>query len=207
MNLLRIDSSPYGETAISRLLTEEFVQRWLSDNAGGAVISRDLNVMAIPVVDPAWVTANYTPTESRTHAQEDILRFSANLTGELTDADELVIGLPIHNWGPPSIFKRWVDQIVTPAALKARPLVDKRVTFLIAAGRNFGPGSPDAKNNYVVPWLRTVFGSLGASDMQHVLADCTRKVHSGDLDRASFLAPHREAIRALFIREQAAIGV
>jgi FMN-dependent NADH-azoreductase len=207
MNLLRIDSSPYGENAISRMLTEEFVQRWLAANPEGEVVSRNLSASAIPAVDPAWVTANYTPEESRTHRQCEILKFSADLIRELTDADEIVIGLPIHNWGPPAIFKLWVDQVITPATLSARPLEGKRATFLIAAGRNYGPGSPDSTRNFVTPWLRAVFGSLGASDMQDALADCTRRVHSGDLNRASFLAQHRDVIDGLFNRERSVIGV
>jgi FMN-dependent NADH-azoreductase len=62
VKLLRIDSSPFGETAISRRHTEEFVQRWLAENHAGTVLRRDLTTTAIPVVDAAWVSANYTPS-------------------------------------------------------------------------------------------------------------------------------------------------
>jgi FMN-dependent NADH-azoreductase len=30
---------------------------------------------------------------------------SSPMTGELLDADEYVIGVPMHNWGPSSSFK------------------------------------------------------------------------------------------------------
>jgi FMN-dependent NADH-azoreductase len=202
VNLLRIDSSPFGETAISRRLTKEFVQSWLTENPGGAVITRDLTTTAIPVVDAAWVSANYTPSGSRTHQQNEILKLSAELIMELMDANEYVIGLPMHNFGPPSIFKLWVDQIVTPSTILERPLAGKHATFIIAAGRIYAPGSRDSNKNYLVPWLRTVFGSLGVSDMRFVIADGTKKVHSGDLDRTTFLLSHLEAIRALFAHEQ-----
>jgi FMN-dependent NADH-azoreductase len=207
VKLLRIDSSPFGETAISRHLTEEFVQRWLAENHGATVITRDLTTSAIPVVDAAWVSANYTPSGSRTHQQNEILKLSAELITELTDADEYVIGLPTHNFGPPSIFKLWVDQIITPSTLLERSLAGRRATFIIAAGRIYAPGSPDSNKNFLVPWLRTVFGSLGMTDMQFVIADGTKKVHSGELDRATFLVSHLEAIRALFADEQSAIEV
>ena len=75
--------------------------------------------------------------------------------------------------------------------------VRRRATFIIAAGRIYAPGSPNADKNYFVPWLCTVFGSLGMSDMHFVIAEGTKKVHSRDLDRATFLVPHLEAIRAL----------
>jgi FMN-dependent NADH-azoreductase len=188
VKLLRIDSSPFGKTAISRCLTEEFVHKWLAENHGGAVVTRDLTSTAIPVVDAAWVSANYSPSGSRTHQQNEILKLSAELIAELTDADEYVIGLPMHNFGPPSIFKLWVDQIVTPSTLLERPLAGRRATFIIAAGRSYTTGSPDSNKNYLAPWLRTVFGSLGVSDMQFVIADGTKKVHSGDLDLVLGLA-------------------
>jgi FMN-dependent NADH-azoreductase len=53
VKLLRIESSPFRETAISHHLTEEFVRRWLAENHGGAVITRDLTTTAIPLVDAA----------------------------------------------------------------------------------------------------------------------------------------------------------
>jgi FMN-dependent NADH-azoreductase len=205
VKLLRIDSSPYGKAAISRRLTEEFVQRWLAENHGGSVITRDLTTIDIPIIDAAWVSANYTPRDARTCRQNEILGLSAEFIRELTDADEYVIGLPMHNWGPPSKFKLWVDQIVTPSTLLEKPLTGKRVTFIIAAGKVYAPGSPDASKNYLLPWLRTVFGCLGMADVDFVFAEGTKKVHSGDVDREAFLVPHLQAIRALFAHEQSAI--
>ncbi|MFN7995996.1 MAG: NAD(P)H-dependent oxidoreductase [Bryobacteraceae bacterium] len=202
MKLLRIDSSPFGESAISRCLAEEFVERWRTEHHDGAVTKRDLTISAIPAVDAAWVWANYTPRASRTRHQEEVLKLSSELIGELLDADEYVIGLPMHNFGPPSVFKLWVDQVITPSTLSARPLAGKRGTFIIAAGRIYIPGSLDANKNYLVPWLRTVFGSLGMSDMQFVIADGTKKVHSGEVAPATFLVSPREAIRALFAHER-----
>ena len=76
MKLLRIDSSPMGETAISRQLTSEFVQRWLSANPESAVTERDLTTINIPVINAAWVAANYTPEESRTEHQKALLELS-----------------------------------------------------------------------------------------------------------------------------------
>jgi hypothetical protein len=71
VKLLRIDSSPFRETAISRRLNQEFVQRWLDENHGGAVITRDLATTAIPVVDAAWVSANYSPKRSCTQTKRN----------------------------------------------------------------------------------------------------------------------------------------
>jgi FMN-dependent NADH-azoreductase len=202
VKLLRVDSSPFGAAAISRRLTSEFVQRWLAANPGGSVITRNLATITIPVINATWVSANYTPKESRTHQQNEVLKLSAEFIAELADADEYVIGIPMHNWGPPSSFKLWVDHIVTPSSLSERPLTGRRGTFIIAAGGVYAPGSPDASKNYLVPWLRTLFGSLGMADMQFVIVDGTRQTNNGKIGRATFLAPHLEVIHALFTQEQ-----
>ena len=113
MTLLRIDCRPFGEAAMSRRLTAEFVRKWCNANPRGAVITRDLTTTAIPVINAACVSANYTPNESRTREQNELLKLSAEFITELLNADDYVIGMPMHNWGPPASFKLWVDQIVT----------------------------------------------------------------------------------------------
>lgn len=205
MKLLRIDSSPMGEAAISRQLTGEFVRRWLRANPRSTVIDRDLTVITIPVIDAAWVSANYTPAESRTPQQHKLLGLSSKFIAELLDTDEYVMGIPMHNWGPPASFKLWVDQIVTASSSPERPLAGtratltgKRATFIIPAGGVYTPGSANASKNYLEPWLRALFGSLGVKDMQFVIVDGTRETNKGNVDRATFLAPHVAAIHALF---------
>ena len=202
--LLHIDSSPMGETSISRQLTGEFARRWRSANPAGEVIYRDLATTEIPVIDAAWVAANYTPQESRTQKQHDILALSTELTGEVLRADESVIGVPMHNWGPSSGFKLWIDQIVrfgetvalTPSGMKGM-LDQKRVTLFVTAGRDFSAHSADASRNHLEPWLRTFFGSLGVRDLRLVFADGTAALRRGATDRDAFLAPHMQAMQSL----------
>ncbi len=43
------------------------------------------------------VEANYTMKEYRTNRQNDILALATEFARELLDADEYVIGVPMHN--------------------------------------------------------------------------------------------------------------
>lgn len=202
--LLHLDSSPMGDASISRRLTAEFAQRWRGANPRGKVIYRDVTALTIPVITAAWVAANYTPKESRTQEQHSLLALSTELIGELLEAEEYVIGVPMHNWGPPSSFKLWIDQIlrfgdiVALTAEEPRGMLgNKRATFVIAAGRHYSPGSVDAPRNHLVPWLRTFFGYLGVNDMQFIFADGAAEVRYGKIEQAAFLAPHMQVIEAL----------
>ena len=205
MKLLQIDSSPMGEAAITRQLTREFVKLWREAHSAGEVIVRDLTKVAIPVVDAAWISANYTPNELRTPHQHQLLKLSREFILELLEADEYVIGMPMHNWGPPASFKLWVDHIVTASSRLERPLAGtritlsgKRATFIIAAGALYDPGSPNIAKDHLAPWLRTLFASLGLNDMRFIRIDGTRETNNGSVARAAFLAPHFAAVRAIF---------
>ena len=192
--LLRVDSSPMGEASISRALAAEFARMWLDANPGGRIVGRDLAATAIPTVSAAWVAAHYTPAESRTREQHELLRFTQELAQELLDADEYVMGVPTHNWGAPANFKLWVDHFTSPFGLK---LEGKRATFIITAGRWYGAGSGNEAKKHVEPWLRTLFGGFGTTDMHFVFVDATTRVSNGTIERADFLAPYAEAIREL----------
>src|ERR1700736_3197656 len=95
--LLQIDSSPLGEASISRHLTTEFVQNWKQANPYGKVLPRDLTATKLFPVDAAWIGGSYTPEDSRTPAQREVLALSDALIAELHSADEYVIGVPMHN--------------------------------------------------------------------------------------------------------------
>src|ERR1700729_4060640 len=109
--LLHVDSSPLYERSISRQLSGAFVERWKSNHPGATVIERDLNATSLPPISAEWVGAVYTPEQTRTPQQKKLLSLSDSLLAELEQADEYVIGVPMHNFGVPSVLKLWIDQI------------------------------------------------------------------------------------------------
>jgi FMN-dependent NADH-azoreductase len=202
-SLLHIDSSPMGAASITRHLSSMFVENWKKANPGGTVVSRDLTTSGLVLVTAERVGAAYTPEESRTEEQKALLALSDELLAELEAADELVVGVPMHNFGIPSVMNLWLDQIVrvgktfvyvdgTPKGL----LAGKKATFLVASGGGYGPGSGLEAMNFVEPYLKTVFGFMGISASVFHTAGGVAALRFG-LDRAEFLQPHEEAVAAL----------
>ena len=109
--LLHINSSPLYGRSVSRQLSDAFVAQWKSSHPDGIVIDRDLNATPIPPVNAEWVGAAYTPEAARTPQQKEQLALSDTLLTELEQADEYVFGVPMHNFGVPSVLKLWIDQI------------------------------------------------------------------------------------------------
>ena len=201
--LLHIDSSPLYGRSVSRQLTSAFVSEWNSSHPGGTVIDRDLTATSIPPVTADWVGAAYTPEAARTPQQKELLALSDKLLAELEQADEYVIGVPMHNFGVPSVLKLWIDQIArvgktfsyadggAPKGL----LTGKKATFIIATGGVYDAQTQMASFNFVEPYLRSVFGFLGVKDTTFLTAGGTAALNRG-LDRDAFLAPHIQTVQA-----------
>jgi FMN-dependent NADH-azoreductase len=201
--LLKIDSSPMGERSVSRKLTAEFAKTWAKTHTDGTVISRDLTTLDIPVVNGAWVAAAYTQEEARTAEQKKALAVSDLLIAELQKADEYVIGVPMHNFSIPSTLKLWIDQVVRVGKTTAYNatgveglLKGKKVTLLMASGGVYEQGSASEAFNFVTPYLRTVFGFLGITDVHFIAAGGTKELMMGKIDRETFLAPSLEKVHA-----------
>jgi FMN-dependent NADH-azoreductase len=200
--LLHIDSSPIYGRSVSRQLSSAFVERWKARHPGAAVIERDLNATSIPPISAEWVGAAYTPEEARAPQQKMQLELSDTLLAELARADEYVIGVPMHNFGVPSVLKLWIDQISrvgktfsyeggTPKGL----LTGKKATFIIATGGVYDPQTQMASFNFVEPYLRSVFGFLGVTEATFLTAGGTAALNYGQ-DRDAFLAPHLETVQS-----------
>jgi FMN-dependent NADH-azoreductase len=201
--LLHIDSSPL-ESSVSRELTREFTKTWKAKNPEGRVIDRNVSAAPPKPIDQTWVTAAYTPEAARTEDQKAVLAESDALIAELEQADEIVIGVAMHNFSIPSVLKLWIDQVARsgktfsygangPEGL----LKGKKATIIIATGGVYEAGTPGAAMNFVEPYLRAVLGFLGITDVTFVTAAGVAQMMMGAVDRETFLKPTLEQVRAL----------
>ena len=168
MTTLHIDSSARLQGSTTRELTSRIVHK-----LGGPVLRRDL-ANALPQITEAWVGANFTPAENRSPAQVETLAQSDVLVDELKQADTIVIGLPIYNFGVPAALKAWID-LIARAGLTFRYsengpvglLNGKRAILVISSG-----GTPVGSDiDFATGYLRHVLGFVGITDVQVVTAD------------------------------------
>ena len=203
--LLDLNSSPLGESSISRQLTSEFVRSWKLANPDGTVLDRDLTNTPIAPISAAWVGAAYTPDAARTDSQRDLLTLSDTLIAELQAADEYILGVPMHNFSVPSTLKLWIDQIARAnktfsyaTGVPVGLLTGKKATIVVSSGGKYDAGTAMASYNFVEPYLRTVFGFLGVTDITVVAAGGVAALQSGKIDRQTFVQPHIASIQAQF---------
>ncbi|HIK14319.1 MAG TPA: FMN-dependent NADH-azoreductase [Leptolyngbyaceae cyanobacterium M33_DOE_097] len=180
MHLLHIDSSPRSERSHSRRLTKEFVERWVQAHPNTTVTYRDLGHHPVPFIDELWIAAAFTPMEQHTPDMRESIRLSDQLVDEFLAADVYVIGAPMYNFSVSAAFKAYIDQLVRvgrtvafepqDAANVFKPLVLGKKMFVVEArgDSGFQPGGRYEKMNFHDPYLTTVFGFIGVTDITFV---------------------------------------
>jgi len=168
--ILRIDSSARHADSVSRELLSRLLDRIPGDLA---ITDRDL-AHGVPLLRKDTLAAMWTPEADRTDGQNAELAVADEYIAELIDADAVVIGLPIYNFGPPAALKAWAD-LVARAGTTFRYtdtgpeglLADKPVYVVVASG-GVPVGSP---MDHASTWLTTFLGFLGLTDVTIIAAD------------------------------------
>jgi len=62
--------------------------------------------------------------------------------------------------------------------------------------RSIRPGSATESLNFVTPYLRTIFGFIGITDVNFIAAGGTQKLMTPEVDLQTFLAPSLEKVHA-----------
>jgi FMN-dependent NADH-azoreductase len=171
-NILRIDASMRHTGSVTRALTDKLVARLLAVSPGSELTRRDL-ANGVPLVDEAWIGANFTDPAERDDAQRTVLADSDKLVAELKAADTLVIGLPIYNFGVPAAFKAWIDMIArareTFRYTETGPeglLAGKRALVVVASG-----GVPvGSAADFATPYVRFALAFIGITEVEFISA-------------------------------------
>ena len=201
--LLHIDVSPRGDYSISRQLSAAFAKEWKSRNAGGTVIRRDLTETKLSFVDMPWIAGAYSTPDQHTPEQKQALKISDELIAEIFEADQIVLGTPMYNFAVPAALKAWIDHIVRVGKTFNRNekgyeglAGGRKLTGFIASGGNYAPGAPAERMNHEAPYLKTILGFIGITEVKLVQAGDTTPVAMGKVPMEEYLKPHLEAAKA-----------
>jgi FMN-dependent NADH-azoreductase len=176
-HLLHIDSSVQGGLSVSRRLIARAADRWRAAHPGGTVTYRDLGASPIPHLDAATGLARMVTAEQRTAAEDASFALSVELIDEIKQADTVLLGLPLYNFGPPSTVKAWVDHIIATglsidAETHAGLLGDTDFIVLASRGGGYGPGTPREGWDHAQTWLAHALSVTGLQP-QFITAELT----------------------------------
>lgn len=174
--ILSINSSAARSGSTSRDATVQIVDRLLARHSDATVVRRETATDA-EFINEAWIGASFTPEDARTADQNERIKTSNALAREVLDADILVIGIAMYNFGLPSTMRAWIDQIARPG-VTFRPdpehtyvgLATGKTAYIVTAS---GETPVLGEMDFATPYLRHVLGFLGITDVHVIAADMT----------------------------------
>ncbi|MER2492602.1 FMN-dependent NADH-azoreductase [Catenovulum sediminis] len=172
--VLRIDSSIFGEHGQSSQLIDHLIDRLAGKYAKLDVVTRRFSQDPVPHLDAAWIQALSTEDSQRTAEQAKKVAYSDKLIGEVKNADILVIALPMYNFNVPSMLKAWFDHIaragVTFKYTEQGPigLLDDKPVYLVTTRGGIHKNQPQDTE---VSFVKTFLNFIGLKNISVVYAE------------------------------------
>jgi FMN-dependent NADH-azoreductase len=195
--LVQINTSLFSNQGQSSRLADQFVAAWRQKNPLARVILRDLAQDPIPHLDGARFLAFLAEPGARSSEQQAAVAYSDALIQELKEADTIVLGLPMYNFGVPSTLKAYFDHIaragVTFRCTETGPLgllTGKRAVVFASRGGRYAGTPLDTQTAYVRDFLRFI----GIEDVEFVYAE---GLAMGEEAKAAALARARRELQRL----------
>jgi len=164
MKLLHIDSSILGQQSASRELSAAITARWQDAIPNLQVTYRDLDAAPLPHVSGRSLAGT-----DATEAAD-----AGRVLQEFLDADVVVIGAPMYNFGIPSTLKAWIDRLAVAGktfqytASGVEGLAGGK-KIIVASTR--GGFHQQSGGDFQEPYLRYMFGFFGITDVEIVRAE------------------------------------
>jgi FMN-dependent NADH-azoreductase len=176
MKLLHIDSSVLGANSVSRQVSAAIAHRFTATTPGLEVTYRDLSAAPLSHLSGAHLAAAQGATPDAA-LQPDLAAGRAVLE-EFLAADIVVIGAPMYNFTIPTQLKAWIDRIAVAGktfkydANGVQGLAGgKRIVIALSRGGLYGAGAPTEVYEHAETYLRSVFGFIGVTDIEVVVAE------------------------------------
>ncbi len=193
--LLVINASGRVARSVTRRLTRHFAEGWIARHREALLVHRDVGVHPPSAITEPFIAAAFTPAAARTPEMHLELAQSETLIEELFDAEAIVMGVPMYNFGMPAQLKAYFDQIIRVGRTfnftgdednPYQPLIPAKPLVLITSTGTGGyaPGEPYEHLNFLEPHLTSLLHFVGLSDITPVRVDFEE--HKGEAFERSF---------------------
>jgi FMN-dependent NADH-azoreductase len=170
--ILRLDSSLFGDQGHSTQLNELLMGKLLNKTPGAKIIHR--NLTSLPHLTADFFGALSTPSETRTVDQQQKVALADALIAELQQADVVVLGAPMYNFGVPSQLKSWMDYVARAGttfrytANGPEGLINDKPVFVQTSRGGLHQGT---HRDSIEPLLRSFFAFLGIHNLKFTFAE------------------------------------
>lgn len=178
-SILFITSSPRGADSLSNKIAGELVEKLQAKTPGATVVRHDLGQNPIAHLDTVTTNAIRKPAEARNAEEAAAAAASDKLVAELLAADSVVLATGLINFNIYSTLKSWIDNVAragqTFRYTEQGPqglATGKKVYVVLSAAGVYSEG-PAAAMNHAIPYLKTVLGFMGMTDVEVIYVEGT----------------------------------
>lgn len=181
-NLLHIISSPMGSYSHSIKLGNAIVKQLSLKYPGSNLTERNLINDNPPYLDGSHIFAAFKDGNDISEEEREKLGYSDMVLTEIKNADVIILGAPMYNFGIHATLKAYIDQIVRlgqtikyqPDGTRIGLLAHKTVYLAITAGGNYNQEFNPVKD-YIVNHLTAILKYIGIDDIQSLIIEGTKK--------------------------------
>ena len=174
MKLLHVDASILGDGSVSRQVSKAIVETLAKANPGLTVTYRDLVANPLGDLTPANIPSAH-PLSNAAPGENPGRAASEAALQEFLDADVVVIGVPMYNFGVPSQLKAWFDRLGVPGKTfsyseKGPVGLAKGKRVIIALARGNAYGAHNQAFEHTESYLKAFFNFVGV-EPEFVIAE------------------------------------
>ncbi len=169
--ILLITSSPRAEESLSNKFAGDLAAK-IKVQSNGSITHLDLGQNPIPHLDQVTTSAIRKAPEQRDAQEAAAAEYSDKRVAELMEADTIIIGTGLINFAIYSGLKSWIDNVaragMTFRYTESGPVglaTGKKVYIVLSSAGVYSEG-PAAAMDHAVPYLKTVLGFLGLTDVE-----------------------------------------
>lgn len=195
MNILIVTSSAQGAASVSTKLAAGFAEELKAAHPGARITTRDVGGKPLPHLVEETIAG--VRAEAQSEAEIAARDISDELIAEVREADLVVIGSPLYNFGISSTLKTWFDYLLRPRVAfrytekGPEGLLGDRKVVVIESRAGVYEGAADLQEAH----LRTLLNFGGLNDLTFVRAqglafgpDAAQAAIAGAADELAALA-------------------
>jgi FMN-dependent NADH-azoreductase len=170
--ILHLISSPRGKESYSVQLGQAIIDKIKQSYPDATVDELNLSEEHFDHLSDSHIQSFFTPHDQLTDEHRKTSQNSDEAIERVMEADFIVIGAPLYNFGVPSSLKAWIDHVSRrgktfrydengPEGL----IKGKKVYIAMSSGGVYSEG-PMQSYDFLSPYLKTVLGFLGMTDVK-----------------------------------------
>lgn len=160
-NLLHIVSSARGKQSHSFGLSSAIVKKLQAKNEVETVVEKNLIKEPPVLIGETLIGEFYKLSDAIDHNENSLLNYSNTIFNEVQEADIIVIGTPMHNFGVSAHLKAWIDQFIRMGktykynndGTRTGLLKGKKIYLAIASGGIYS----NEEDEFIEAYIKAVF--------------------------------------------------